>query len=189
MRGGKGRGASGAGDGAALVPKRTNAWPHTPPHTPAACPLPTSCAMPWLMRCARKRAAAVHTGLSLRLYERMNCRHSLRTVSPGGGCTCVIMLPSRASARSSAAHCIGCRRSQRGRLSGEGHLNSRFHQRKPSASGNTQVGHPRALPTHSPPQGPTCAAAARPAPGTWCSPPPQAPSTRARRRARPAATS
>lgn len=85
MRGGKGRGASGAGDGAALVPKRTNAWPHTPPHTPAPCPLPTSCAMPWLMRCARKRAAAVHTGLSLRLYERMNCRHSLRTVSPGGG--------------------------------------------------------------------------------------------------------
>mmetsp|Transcript_11553 Transcript_11553/g.28291 ORF Transcript_11553/g.28291 Transcript_11553/m.28291 type:complete len:258 (-) Transcript_11553:26-799(-) len=46
----------------------------------------TSCATPWLMRCARKRPAAVHTGLSLRLYERMNCRHSLcSSSSPSSG--------------------------------------------------------------------------------------------------------
>ena len=48
-------------------------------HSPV-CPVPwrrTSCATPRLMRWAKKRAAAVHTGLSLSLCERMNWRQSL----------------------------------------------------------------------------------------------------------------
>ncbi len=68
----------------------------------------TSCATPWLMRCARKREAAVHTGLSLRLYERMNCSaRRCSSSSPSSGNLVLTTATSAARPRTHAHTHVG----------------------------------------------------------------------------------